>query len=99
MQIEEIKKVRKQLYQIAAKHGIRKVYVFGSVARGECTDISDVDFLIEMDEEASALGVGAFQYEVQQLLGIDIDVIPSFALQKVEDRAFVKSVQSEAIAL
>jgi predicted nucleotidyltransferase len=99
MQIEEIKKVRKQLYQIAAKHGIRKVYVFGSVARGECTDISDVDFLIEMDEEASALGVGAFQYEVQQLLGIDIDVIPSFALQKVEDQAFVKSVQSEAIAL
>ena len=42
MRIEEIKKVRQQLYQIAAKHGISKVYVFGSVARGESSDVSNV---------------------------------------------------------
>ena len=99
MQIEEIKKLRQQLYQIAAKHGISKVYVFGSVARGESSDVSDVDFLIEMDDDASALGVGAFQYEVQQLLGINIDVVPTFALQRIEDQAFVQSVQSELVAL
>jgi predicted nucleotidyltransferase len=34
--------------------------VFGSVERGESNDISDIDFLIEMDDNASALGVGAF---------------------------------------
>jgi len=99
MKIEEIKKVKQQLYEIAAKHGIRKVYVFGSVARGESSEISDVDFLIEMESDASALGVGAFQYEVQQLLGTRIDVIPTFTLPKVEDKAFVQSVQSEAVAL
>jgi len=99
MRIEEIKKVRQQLYQIAAKHGISKVYVFGSVARGESSDVSDVDFLIEMDDDVSAFGVGAFQYEVQQLLGINIDVVPTFALQKIEDQSFVQSVQSEAVAL
>jgi len=99
MRIEEIKKVKQQLYQIAARHGITKVYVFGSVARGESNDVSDVDFLIEMDVNASAFGVGAFQYEVQQLLGINIDVIPTFALQKVEDKAFVRSVQSDAVAI
>ena len=99
MKIEEIKKVRQQLYEIAAKHGISKVYVFGSVARGESSEISDVDFLIEMDSDASALGVGAFQYEVQQLLRTRIDVIPTFTLPKVEDKAFVQSVQSEAVAL
>jgi predicted nucleotidyltransferase len=99
MKIEEIKKVKQQLYQIAAKHGISKVYVFGSVARGESNEISDVDFLIEMDSDASAFGVGAFQYEVQQLLGIHIDVIPTFALPKVEDKAFIQAVQSEAVAL
>jgi len=43
MRIEEIKKVKQQLYQIAAKHGISKVYVFGSVARGESSNVSDVD--------------------------------------------------------
>ena len=99
MKFEEIKKVKQQLYKIAAKHGINEVYVFGSVARGESKDISDIDFLIKLDENASAFGVGAFQYEVQQLLGIEIDVIPTFALSQVKDQAFVKSVQSEAIAL
>jgi predicted nucleotidyltransferase len=99
MQLEEIKKVKQQLYQIAARHGISKVYVFGSVARGESDDVSDVDFLIEMDDNVSAFGVGAFQYEVQQLLGINIDVIPTFALQRVEDQAFVRSVRSDAVAI
>jgi uncharacterized protein len=99
MQIEEIIKVRKQLYQIAAKHGISKVYVFGSVARGESGDVSDVDFLVELDESASALGVGAFQYESQQLLGIKTDVIPTFCLRDIKDQDFVQSVQSRAVAL
>ena len=99
MQLEEIKKKKQQLYQIASKHGITRIYVFGSVARGESKDVSDIDFLIEMDENVSALGVGAFQYEVQQLLGIKIDVIPTFALQNVEDRAFVRSVRSDSVAI
>jgi predicted nucleotidyltransferase len=99
MQIEELKGAKQKLYQIATRHGISRVFVFGSVARGEGTDISDVDFLIEMDDDVSALGVGAFQYEVEQLLGIHIDVIPTFALQKVDDKDFVRSVQADAIAL
>ena len=99
MQIEDLKQAKQKLYQIAARHGISRVFVFGSVARGEGTDISDVDFLIEMDESVSALGVGAFQYEAQQLLGIHIDVIPTFALQKVDDQDFVRSVQADAVAL
>ncbi len=99
MQLEEIKKRKQQLYKIAAKYGIRKVYVFGSVARGESNEVSDIDFLIEMEAGASAFGVGAFQFEVQELLGIHTDVIPTFTLPKVEDKSFVQSVQAEAIAL
>jgi uncharacterized protein len=99
MQLEEIKNKKQQLYQIAAKHGISRIYVFGSVARGESKDVSDIDFLIEMDENVSALGVGAFQYEVQQLLGIKIDVIPTFALQNVQDQAFVRSVRADSVAI
>lgn len=99
MQLEEIKKMKQQLYQIAAKHGISNIYVFGSVARGESKDVSDVDFLIEMDENVSAFGVGAFQYEVQQLLGTKIDVIPTFALNNVKDQAFVHSVRSDSVAI
>ena len=99
MQIKELKQAKQKLYQIATRHGISRIFVFGSVARGEGTDISDVDFLIEMDESVSALSVGAFQYEVQQLLGIHIDVIPTFALQGVDDQDFVRAVQADAVAL
>ena len=52
-----------------------------------------------MDENVSALGVGAFQYEAQQLLGVKIDVVPTFALQNVEDQAFVRSVRSDSVAI
>ena len=93
------KKKKQELYQIASKHGITRIFVFGSVARGESKEVSDIDFLIEMDENVSALGVGAFQYEVQQLLGIKIDVIPTFALQNVEDQAFLRSVRADSVAI
>jgi len=81
----------------------REYDVSQSVARGESKDVSDVDFLvdflIEMDENVSAFGVGAFQYEVQQLLGTKIDVIPTFALKNVDDQAFVHSVRSDSVAI
>ena len=99
MRFVELKKHKKQIYQIAAKYGVKQVSVFGSVVRGESTDVSDVDFLIEMESGASAFGIGAFQFEVQKLLGIQIDVIPTFALPKVEDKAFLHSLEREAVAL
>ncbi len=99
MKIQEIRKYKKKLDQIAARYDIKNVYIFGSVARGEDETISDVDFLIEMNENASAFGVGGFQYDVQQLLGIEVDVVPTFALSKNKDIDFVRSVESEAVAL
>ena len=56
MHFEQLKKLRKEIYQIAAKYRIKQVYVFGSVARGDETNLSDVDFLIEMENGASAFG-------------------------------------------
>jgi hypothetical protein len=99
MKIEEIRNRKDQLYQIAAKYGIKKVYLFGSVARGESNEVSDVDFLIDLDEDTSIFGVGGFQYEAQKLLGVEIDVIPTFVLPQLDDQKFVQSVQAEAIAL
>ena len=60
---------------------------------------SDIDFLIELAEDASALGVGGFQYETEQLLGVEIDVIPTFALSQLQDKDFVRAVETEAVDL
>jgi predicted nucleotidyltransferase len=99
MRIEEIRKIKEKLYLIAARHSINKVYVFGSVVRGESEETCDIDFLVDMEPGASPFGIGGFQYEAQQLLGVEIDVIPMFALSKVDDLEFVKNVQAEAVAL
>lgn len=99
MQLSQLQKFKRRLLQIAGKHGVKKIYVFGSVARGEAAASSDVDFLIEMDKDASALGVGGFQFEAQALLGAALDVVPTFALHQNTDREFVEAIQAQAIPL
>jgi predicted nucleotidyltransferase len=97
MNIEEIRSKKFQLYQIAAKYGIKQVFIFGSVARGDSNEVSDIDFLVELDENASVFGVGGFQYDAQKLLGVEVDVIPTFVLPSIDDQNCVQTIQAEAI--
>lgn len=99
MNIKEIRRYKAQLNRIARKYGIQDIYIFGSVARGDTKAGSDVDLLIEMAADASALGVGGFQYDAQQLLGIDVDVVPTFALVGEKNEEFAKTIEAEAVAL
>ena len=99
MNYEQVQQFSPQLIQIARKYGISAIYVFGSVARGENTAHSDVDFLVEMQEGASLFGVAGFSYESEELLGVPVDVIPLSALPQVKDQKFVLNVQKEAIPL
>ena len=99
MKLEEIKALRPQIREIAKKYGIKQIYIFGSLARGEGNPQSDIDFLIEMQEDASLLGVGGFSYEVEKLLGVEVDVIPTSVLKQVDDKDFAHRIQTEAVAL
>ncbi|GHT91086.1 nucleotidyltransferase [Alphaproteobacteria bacterium] len=67
-------KFRDKILRIADKCGISCVKVFGSTARGDATDDSDVDFLISIRDNASLLGIGRFQYETEELLQKKVDV-------------------------
>lgn len=99
MDYSSLHKFSPQIKKIAEKHGILKVYVFGSTARGEASAQSDIDFLVEMQEGVSLFGIGGFSYETEKLLGVRVDVVPFSALPQVRDRAFVKNIQEDAIAL
>jgi hypothetical protein len=48
--------------------------------------------------ENREMGVGAFQYEAQNLIGVEVNVIPAFALSKTDDE-FVRSVKENVIPL
>lgn len=76
MGIEELLKIkRKEILQIAARHGAKNVRVFGSVARGEAGPESDVDFLVEFESERSLFDRMALQEELERLLGRKVDVL------------------------
>ena len=99
MDFNQIRQYAPELTKIAQKHSITKVYVFGSVARGDTNPKSDIDFLVEMEEGASLFGVAGFSYEAEELLDIPVDVVPLSTLPQVKDRAFAKNVQRKAVAL
>lgn len=70
-----LRNTRDQILQTAAQYGVRRVRIFGSVARGTDDAASDVDFLVEMTPDRSLLDLGGFLYEVRSLLGKEVDVV------------------------
>ena len=71
---EAIEAKRGDILDLAQRFGIKKIRIIGSVARHEAHDRSDIDFLVEFPEGASLLTHAAFQRELAELLGRDVDV-------------------------
>jgi predicted nucleotidyltransferase len=86
---------RKRILEIAARHGARKVRVFGSVARGQDRPGSDVDFLVEMEEGRSLLDHAALILDLERLLKRPVDVASDRGLRPSVRRRILK----DAIAL
>ncbi len=60
---------------ILRKHGVKTAAVFGSVARGEATAESDVDFLVEYEDWASMLDAIRLRSELESVLGCPVDLV------------------------
>ena len=69
-QLDKLRRLRGEIYEIARKHKAAKVYVFGSCARMEETPDSDVDFMAEFQPHSSLFDLGGLQYDLQKLLGV-----------------------------
>lgn len=67
---------REAVLQLAAQHGAYNIRVFGSVARGEATAESDIDFLVNWDyERISSWGGIGFIQDLEALLQRKVDVV------------------------
>ncbi len=69
-----IRSKRSGILALAKRFGVKDIRIFGSVARREDTKKSDIDFLVEFSPGASLLTHAAFQRELSELLGRDVDV-------------------------
>jgi len=91
MSIEELlKEKREAVIALAAKHGARRPRVFGSVARGEAGAESDVDLLVTMEEGRSLLDLSALVLDLQDLLGVKVDVVSEDGLYWLLRRRILK---------
>jgi hypothetical protein len=90
---EQLKEKREEILRIAANHGAHKVRVFGSVARGEADEASDIDFLIELEPGRTLLDMGGLLMDLRELLDRDVDVFTAGTLKpRVRDRALREAV-------
>ena len=84
---------RERIFEIAARHGARHVRVFGSVARGEATTGSDVDFLVDFEPGRSLLDHTALVAELEDLLGRKVDVVTERGLYWLLRRRILKEAR------
>ncbi|MHB9038056.1 MAG: nucleotidyltransferase family protein [Armatimonadota bacterium] len=80
--LQFVESKRDQILRIAAEHGAHNVRVFGSVARGDADDNSDVDFLVEFEPGTSLLKHASLIVALEDLLGRRVDVAPEKALKE-----------------
>jgi len=71
---------REQILQAAARHGARRIRLFGSLARGDEDSFSDVDFLVEFEPGRSLFDQGGLLMDLQELLGCKVDIVSEGAL-------------------
>ncbi|MBD2392684.1 nucleotidyltransferase family protein [Cyanobacterium aponinum FACHB-4101] len=94
MNLELLKEKREEIIKIASKHGAYNVRVFGSVARGEADEKSDIDFLIDYDINKITpwFPVGLI-HDLQDFLGKKVDVVTASGLkERIKERVFQEAI-------
>ncbi len=96
MSLQELLQAKREdILRTASKYGAFNVRVFGSVARGEADEKSDIDLLVDMEPHRSLLELAGFLIELEELLGHNVDVVPEDCLRtRIKER-----VLKEAVAL
>ncbi len=76
-----LRRRRAEVLEVAGRHGVHVLGVFGSVARGEDRPDSDVDLLVELPAGMGLFAIAKVQNELEELLGCQVDLIPESGLK------------------
>lgn len=92
--LERLRAERGTIIRAAERRRLSDVRVFGSVARGQAGTGSDVDLLVHPGPDASVFDLAGFMSEVQEALGMEVDVVSDRGSGPVMDR-----IRAEAVTL
>ncbi|MFN8045784.1 MAG: nucleotidyltransferase domain-containing protein [Dermatophilaceae bacterium] len=76
-----LRQARSEVLRLIAAEGGRDVRVFGSVARGDDDDRSDIDLLFSMTNPLSLLELGRLERQVSSAIGAPVDLVPESSLR------------------
>ena len=90
---EALRTHRQTIRDIVARHLARNARVFGSVARGDDAEGSDIDVLVDPMPGATLLDLGALQIELEEALGLQVDLLtPGDLPPKFRERVLREAV-------
>lgn len=73
---------RRELRALLRRHGITNPEIFGSTARGDDREDSDVDLLVDFPPGTSIIDIIGIQHELEDLLGVHVDLVPRSGLKE-----------------
>ena len=90
---EALKAHRAELRSIVARHGGLRPRIFGSAVRGEDTEESDLDLLIDPTHRTTLMTLATIQIEAERLLGVRVDVMTPRSLPaKLREQALLEAL-------
>lgn len=99
---QTLQRNRQAILEIAQRHGAHDLRLFGSVARGESTESSDVDILVRFDLDRSLFDHGGLIADLEELLGAKVDVVSEAGMRERFRARFGRSspvMRSDALRL
>lgn len=91
----EVRDIASLVKPIAKQYGIKEIYLFGSYARGEANEDSDIDFLVFGGEGFKLTMVFALAEELREVLKKDVDVFEIHEIDKDSD--FYHTIMKERL--
>jgi predicted nucleotidyltransferase len=92
---ESLARHRAAIFDIARRHGAHDLRLFGSVARGDAGEGSDLDLVVRFDTGRSLMDHAGLIGDLEDLLGVTVDVIDADGMRP----RFRAAVEREALPL
>lgn len=90
---DALQRNRAEVLRLAAKYGATDVRVFGSVARGEADESSDIDLVVRMTPGRSLFDLGGLLMDLQDLLGRRVDIVSERGLRpRMKERVLREAI-------
>jgi predicted nucleotidyltransferase len=97
MIIYSVDQIKEKITPVAQSYGVKRVMLFGSYARGEATEDSDIDFHIEAGDIKDLFALAGFRLDLEDALNKKVDVVTTGGIQL--DKRLYERIKGEEVTL